>query len=73
MSSTTPTSLLRLPQVTAQTGCARSTIYDAIAAGRFPKPIPLGSRTVAWSSAEIEQWIAERIAVRDAALVRALP
>jgi prophage regulatory protein len=70
MSSTTPTSLLRLPQVTAQTGCARSTIYDAIAAGRFPKQVQLGGRTVAWSSAEVDQWIAERIAARDGGGVR---
>lgn len=58
--------LLRLPQVIAQTGMQRSTIYDAIRQGRFPKPIPLGSRTVAWASDEIRAWIAARIAARDA-------
>lgn len=62
---TTPR-LLRLPAVIAQTGCQRSTIYDAIRAGTFPKPVPLGGRTVAWSSAEIQHWIADRIAARDA-------
>lgn len=64
--SSTPQRLLRLPQVTAQTGCARSTIYDAIAAGRFPKQVQLGSRTVAWSSDEVAEWVAARIAARDA-------
>ena len=58
--------LLRLPQVIAQTACARSTIYDAIRAGTFPRPVPLGGRTVAWSSTEVQQWIADRIAARDA-------
>ena len=65
--STTTTSLWRLPHVIGKTGCARSTIYDAIRAGTFPRPIPLGSRTVAWSSAEIESWIQDRIAGRDGA------
>ena len=67
MSTNTTTSLWRLPKVSGETGCARSTIYDAIRAGTFPRPIPLGSRTVAWSSAEIESWIQDRIAGRDGA------
>ncbi|EQD28548.1 Prophage CP4-57 regulatory [mine drainage metagenome] len=58
--------LLRLPAVIEATGCARSTINDAIRAGTFPKPVPLGGRTVAWSSNEIDAWIAGRIAERDA-------
>ena len=58
--------LLRLPAVIAATGCQRSTIYDGVRAGTFPRPVPLGSRTVAWSSTEIDTWIAARIAARDA-------
>ncbi|EQD26471.1 Prophage CP4-57 regulatory [mine drainage metagenome] len=66
MQNTTTLCLLRLADVSAKTGLARSTIHDAIRAGTFPRPVPLGSRTVAWSSAEIEQWISARIAARDA-------
>lgn len=58
--------LWRLPRVIGKTGCARSTIYDGIRAGTFPKPIPLGGRTVAWASNEVEAWVAARIAARDA-------
>jgi prophage regulatory protein len=57
--------LIRLPAVKAQTGIARTQIYAGIAAGTFPKPVRLGTRTVAWLQAEINAWIADRIAVRD--------
>lgn len=62
---TTP-HLLRLPEVIRHTGLARSTVYDAIRAGTFPQPVPLGGRTVAWVSNEVAAWIASRIAERDA-------
>lgn len=58
--------LLRLPQVKARTGLSRSEIYRRIAADTFPAPVKIGERASAWSSAEVERWIAERIAERDA-------
>ena len=51
------TSFLRRPQVEARTGLPRSTIYDRMKKGSFPKPINLGKRTVAWLSADIEAWM----------------
>jgi len=36
------------------------------AAGRFPKRIVLGQNRVAWVMSEVETWIDERIASRDA-------
>jgi len=36
------------------------------AAGRFPKRITLGQNRVAWLLSEVEAWIDERIAKRDA-------
>lgn len=57
--------LERLPQVKARTGLSRSEIYRRIALGDFPRPIKLGERASAWSAAEIDAWIAERIAARD--------
>jgi prophage regulatory protein len=56
------TRLLRRRQVEAATGFRRSTIYEHMARGRFPKPIRLGPRTVAWLASEIDAWIAARIA-----------
>lgn len=58
--------LLRLPQVKARTGLSRSELYRRIAKGAFPAPVKIGVRASAWSSAEIDHWVAERIAERDA-------
>lgn len=57
--------LERLPIVKARTGLSGSEIYRRIALGVFPAPVKLGSRTSAWSTAEIDAWIAQRIADRD--------
>ena len=57
-----PTRILRLSEVQARTGLSRTTIYEWMAAGRFPRAIPLGTRCVGWIESEIEEWIRERIA-----------
>ena len=54
--------LLRLRQVKARTGLSRSTIYLKIKVGEFPAQVSLGPRAVGWLEAEIEHWIASRIA-----------
>jgi len=56
---------LRLPEVINQCGLSRSTLYDAIKQGRFPAPVPLGPKRVAWLSTEIDRWMADRIAARQ--------
>ncbi|WP_428290646.1 helix-turn-helix transcriptional regulator [Hydrogenophaga sp.] len=38
------------------TGLGRSTIYRLIATQRFPNPVRLGPRAVAWRRTEIDQW-----------------
>lgn len=58
--------LIRLAQVMECTGLPRSTLYKFIAAGHFPKPVPLGGKAVAWVQSEIEDWILEKVAQRDA-------
>ncbi|MXW16170.1 MAG: AlpA family transcriptional regulator [Gemmatimonadetes bacterium] len=57
-----PIRFLRLPEVMKRTGLSRSTIYVRLAEGRFPRPVALGGRAVGWIEAEIEEWVAERIA-----------
>jgi len=59
--------ILRLPEVKANVGLSRSTIYLRIEEGSFPKPISLGARAVGWLESDIEAWITERI---DKARVR---
>jgi prophage regulatory protein len=57
-----PLCLLRLPAVLERVGLGRTAVYDAVAAGRFPAPIKLGRRCVAWPSDAIDQWVRDRIA-----------
>ena len=57
--------LLRLPTVLDRVGLRRSLIYEMMADGRFPAPVKVSGRAVAWPSDEIDAWIAERIAARD--------
>src|SRR3546814_11451942 len=58
--------LERLQQAMARVGLSRSEIYRRIAAGDFAKPVKLGERDSAWNAAEVDRWIADRIAARDA-------
>ncbi len=53
--------ILRLNDVKAKTGLARSTIYLRMAEGTFPKKISLGSRAVGWINSEVIEWIEQRI------------
>ena len=66
---TTPTTgnrLLRRKEVENRTGKSRSAIYDDIKKGTFPAPVPIGGKSVAWLESDIEEWIAGRIAARNA-------
>jgi prophage regulatory protein len=61
-----PQTFLRRPDVSRATGLPRSSIYERVAAGTFPKPVPLGDgRAVAWIEAEIIDWQKDRVAARD--------
>jgi prophage regulatory protein len=56
--------IIRLREVEAVTGKKRSAIYEAVAKGTFPAPIPLGPRAVGWLDDEIAKWQEECIASR---------
>jgi prophage regulatory protein len=51
-----PTQLRRLPQVQELTGLSRSTIYQFIADGKFPSPVRIGARAVAWRESDLLAW-----------------
>lgn len=54
--------ILRRKQVEARTGLSRSTLYDRIRAGAFPRPVSLGGgKAVGWVEAEITDWINAQI------------
>jgi prophage regulatory protein len=50
----------RLPAVRAYTGLSTTTIYDLMAKGKFPRPVKLTGRAVAWPESKIADWLAAR-------------
>jgi prophage regulatory protein len=52
---------LRLKEVLAICGKSRSSVYDAIKKGDFPKPVKLSARSSAGVKSEVEQWAVECI------------
>ncbi len=61
--------LLRLRQVEQATGLKKSAIYAKIKDETFPAAVRLGSRSVAWRSDDIQEWIdgLPRVGQREAA------
>jgi prophage regulatory protein len=64
---------LRLAEVIEATGLAAPTIYEHMAAGKFPRQVQLAPdwrnakrRAVGWVEAEIVEWQQRRISERDA-------
>ncbi len=47
------------------TGLGRSSIYNFMVEGSFPKSVPLGGRAVAWVESEINEWMEARLAERS--------
>ena len=55
--------ILRRRQVEQRTGLSRSTLYQYMKDGYFPKPVPLGPRAVGWLESEVSDWITMRIKI----------
>jgi prophage regulatory protein len=51
---------IRMKELSAMLGIARSSIYRLMKENKFPKQIKLTERTVVWRLSVINQWIAER-------------
>jgi prophage regulatory protein len=47
---------LRMRAVTRMTGLGRSTIYRLVAQDKFPPPVRLANRAVAWRRSDLERW-----------------
>lgn len=54
--------LMRLPEVEAIVGFKKSTIYELMRAGKFPRSVRLNARTVCWPESAVLTWVQERIA-----------
>lgn len=51
--------VLRRKQVEQVVGLSRSTIYQRMRDGTFPKPVPLGGRAVGWRTSDIEAFLVD--------------
>lgn len=57
--------VMRMNEVISVTGYSRSSIYNLMAAGTFPKCKKLGARAVGWNAAEVQAWIKSRLEQED--------
>ena len=66
-------SILRMPAVKAETGHrSHASIYTAIRAGLFTKPVPIGERSVGWPDYEVKAINTARIAGQTEAQIKEL-
>jgi prophage regulatory protein len=57
----TPKQLVKRKKVEELTSLSKSSLYRLMSDGIFPKPIRLGSKSVAWLKSDVEAWIGDRI------------
>lgn len=53
--------LLRLPDVEQLTGLKKSTVYQLMREGKFPRCVRLTSRLSAWPESSVQEWVNQRI------------
>ena len=49
--------LIRFPELQTLIPMSKPAIYNAMNEGRFPKPVKLGSRAVAWRESTIREYM----------------
>jgi prophage regulatory protein len=54
-------SLIRLSEVLRRIQLSKAWVYKLIAQGKFPKPVKIGSRAIAFVESEVDDWINQRI------------
>jgi prophage regulatory protein len=57
-----PTRVLRPAEVARRTGLSIPTLWRMRRDGKFPQPFRLSKGAVAWLEADVERWIADRVA-----------
>ncbi|MCA6954151.1 MULTISPECIES: helix-turn-helix transcriptional regulator [Pectobacterium] len=56
--------LIRFPEVMRKTGFGKAWLYRLISEERFPQPVKIGIRAVAFVENEIDEWILTAIEKR---------
>ena len=66
-------SIIRMPAVKDETGHrSHASIYNAIKAGLFTRPVPIGERSVGWPDYEVKALVNARIAGQSESDIRDL-
>jgi prophage regulatory protein len=52
--------LMRKKEVLAAIGMKATWLHCEVNSGRFPKPVKVGARAVAWRRSDIEKWLNAR-------------
>ena len=62
--------ILTIKQVQALNSLSRASIYRAMSAGTFPRPIRLspGGRRVGWRETDVRDWLADPVGWRQSEL-----
>ena len=50
--------LMRIGEVMERTGRSRTSLYRDFKGGRFPQPVRIGIRAIAWRESDVEEWLA---------------
>lgn len=53
-------SLLTMREVSSLTTLSTRELQRRVKDGRFPRPVPLGEKRVAWPKARVKRWIREQ-------------
>ena len=61
-----PLRLISLAEACERSGFSRWWIRQSVIEGKFPRPVPTGGRSTKFVAHEVDQWINDRIAERDA-------
>jgi prophage regulatory protein len=73
METSKPIRLIDLQEVMRRTGLKRDSIYRMGKLQRMPAPVKVSDWASRWVESEIDAYIANRIASRDALLARSTP
>jgi len=57
--------LIRLAVVLEMTGFSKTSLYEAINSGEFPKNVKISERSSAWVKSEVLDWIKGKIEARS--------
>lgn len=57
--------LVSVADLLSQIPISTATMWREIGAGRFPKPLRIGARRIAFFQDEIDAWLAQRVAERE--------